>query len=168
MFDFSPLKKLLSDAGEQMRTRQVQLEKLKREREDIAAAPTSREDVIRALHDRIDKAADTHMDIFASAMRPLILKGDTARLDAPLPIVATAKSGSAPTPASIEAGLCLVMGDQMKAAATRIIEAMEWPSGALDDAVKQKKILELDSKISGMEAELTALVNSARAHGVSI
>lgn len=165
MFDFNPLKKLLSDATTQIDSRKVELEKLRRTREDIAAAPISREDAIRALHARIDTDAAKHMDIVVNALTPLISKGDPIRMDAS--ILSAAKPGLAASPLSIEAGLCLAMGDVIKAAASRIVEAMEWPPGALDHAVKEKKVSELDRKISDLEAELTQLVHSARAAGVS-
>lgn len=165
MFDFNPLKKMLSDASGQIRARQVELEKLQRQREDVAAAPASREDAIKALHGRIDAEADKHLRIVAGALLPLIVKGDPSRIDSP--ILAAVKSGSAPSPLSLEAGLCLAMGEQMKAAASRIIDGMEWPLGAIDHADKEKKVSELDRKISEIESELSELVHSARAAGVS-
>lgn len=166
MFDFNPLKKMLSDASSQIRARQVELEKLQRQREDVAAAPASREDAIKALHGRIDAEADKHMSIVAKALLPLIVKGDPSRFR-DSPILAAVKPDSAPSPLTLEAGLCLAMGEQMKAAVSRIIDGMEWPSGAIDHADKEKRVSELDRKISEIESELSQLVHSARAAGVS-
>jgi len=166
IFDFLSLRKQIADAGEEIRSRRRELEGLRRDRDLIAAAPLSREDTIKALHARIDAEGARHLKIFSGALRQLVTKGCPTRIDGP--ILGAQKPGWSPTPASLEAAISLMFADQFKASVAGVVESMEWPQGSMDHADKQKKLSELDSKIGKIETDLTGLVRSARAAGISV
>lgn len=166
IFDFLSLRKQLSDVGEEIRSRRRELEDLRRERDLIAAAPLSRENTIKALHARIDAEGAKHLKIFSGTLRQLVVKGCPTRIDGP--ILAAHKTDVAPSPVSLEAAISLMFADQFKASVARVVEAMDWPEGSMDHADKQKKLAELDSKIGKIESDLTGLVRSARAAGISV
>lgn len=164
--DFLSLRKQIADAGEEIRSQRSVLEGFRRERDLIAAAPLSREDTIKALHARIDAEGAKHLKIFTGALRQLVTKGCPTRIDSP--ILAAQRPDVSPTPASLEAAISLMFAGEFKASVARVVESMEWPEGSMDHADKQKKLAELDSKIGKVETDLTALVRSARAAGISV
>lgn len=166
LFDFLSLKKQIADAGEEIRSRRRELEGLRRERDLIAVAPLSREDTIKALHARIDAEGAKHLKIFSGVLRQRVMKGCPTRFDGP--ILAAQKPDVSPTPASLEAAISLIFADQFKASLAGVVESMSWPEGSMDHADKQKKLAELDSKIGKIESDLTGLVHSARAAGISV
>lgn len=166
IFDFLSLRKQLSDVGEEIRSRRRELEGLRRDRDLVAAAPLSREDTIKALHARIDSEGAKHLKIFTGALRQLVVKGCPTRIDTP--VLAAQKPNVAPTFPSLEAAISLIFADQFKMSVGGIVASMEWPAGSMDHADKQKKLAELDSKIGKIESDLTGLVHSARAAGISI
>lgn len=164
--DFLSLRKQIADAGEEIRIRRSEMETLRRERDLIAAAPLSREDTIKALHARIDQEGAKHLKIFTGALRQLVIKGCPTRIDSP--ILAAQRPDVSPTPASLEAAISLMFAGEFKASVARVVESMEWPQGSMDHADKVQKLAELDSKIGKVETDLTALVRSARAAGISV
>lgn len=166
ILDFLSLRKQLADVGGEIRSRRREIETLRRERDLVSAAPLSREDTIKALHARIDAEGAKHLKIFSGALWQRVVKGCPTRIGGP--ILAAQKPDVSPTPASLEAAISLMFADQFKVSVGRIVAAMEWPAGAMDHADKQKKLADLDSKIGKIEADLTALVQSARAAGISV
>lgn len=167
MFDFSPLKRLITDAGSQIRGRSNDLENLKRERDLIAAAPLSKADTIRALHARIDDQAAGHLKILSGTLQQMALKGDPGRVVGP--ILCAQRPNMEPSFSSFEAALNLALSAEMKGAISRIVETLqEWPEGAIDHADKVKRLDELDRKIGAAEAELGDLVQQARSAGINV
>lgn len=166
IFDFLSLRKQIADAGEEIRSRRREIEGLRRERDLIAAAPLSREDTTRALHARIDVEGAKHLKIFTGNLRQLVIKGCPTRIDSP--ILAAQKPGVSPTPASLEAAISLMFAAQFKASVAGVVESMEWPQGSMDHVDKHKKLAELDARIGKIESDLTGLVRSARAAGISV
>lgn len=164
--DFLSLNKQVAGIGEEIRSRRSEIETLRRERDLIAAAPLSRSDTIRALHARIDAEGAKHLKIFTGALRQLVIKGCPTRIDGP--ILAAQRPDVSPTPASLEAAISLMFADQFKASVAGVVESMEWPEGSIDHADKVQKLAVLDSKIGKVETDLTALVRSARAAGISV
>lgn len=166
IFDFSSLNRQVADIGEEVRSRRRELEGYRRERDLIAAAPLSREDTIRALHARIDAEGDRHLKVFTGNLRALVAKGCPERIDGP--ILACQKPDVSPTPASLEAAISLIFSAQFKTSVAGVVEAMDWPQGAMDHADKQIKLAALDTKIGKVESDLTGLVRSARAAGINV
>lgn len=165
LFDFSGIKKLLGDAGAMIRSKRAELEGLKRERDILAAAPLSKEDTVKAMHRRIDAEAVRHMATLSAAVRQLVVGGNPDRID--MPILAMTKPGYTPSPLSMEAGMCLAFGDQMKAAANRIIEAMPWPEHAMDNREKVDRLAKLDARIAAVESDVRGMIASARGAGLN-
>jgi hypothetical protein len=166
IFDFLSLRKQVESAGAEIRTHRRVLEGLRRERDLVAAAPLSRGDTLRALHARIDAEGSRHLKIFTGTLRQLVLKGCPDRIDGP--ILACQKPDVPPTPASLEAAISLMFADQFKASVAGVVESMEWPQGSMDHADKQKKLADLDARIGKIETDLTGLVRSARAAGITV
>lgn len=165
MFDFLSLTKKISDLGAEIRGRRSDLETKRRERDLIAAAPLSKSDAVQALHRRIDTDGARYMKTFSASLRAMVLSGNPDRDTA---ILTATPPNTTPTPLSMEAGICLAFADQLKAAASRAVEGMAWPEGALDHRNKTERLAKLDSQIGSIESELAALVRSARDAGVSV
>lgn len=165
LFDFSGIKKLLGDAGAMIRSKRAELESLKRERDILAAAPISKGDAIKAMHRRIDEEGARHMATLSTAVRQLVVGGNPDRID--VPILAVTKPGYAPSPLSMESGLCLAFADEMKAAASRIVEGMSWPEHAMDHREKIERLAKLDARIAAVENDVRGMVESARGAGLN-
>lgn len=166
MFDFLTLKKSVAALGSKVHQAQDQLETMRRRREEIAASPTSREDAIQALQDHVDHLAASYRKTLADNLAPLIAKGDPARVVGP--ILSATRPGTAATSQTLEAGICLAFGPQLKTAIAETLAGMDWPAGALDAASKTRQLAELDEAIERAERELSELVQAAQAAGVSI
>lgn len=165
IFDFSGIKKLLGDVGAMIRSKRAELEGLKRERDILAAAPLSKDDTVKAMHSRIDAEGARHMATLSAAVHQLVISGNPDRID--MPILAMTKPGWAPSPLSMEAGLCLAFADQMKAAASRIVESMQWPEHAIDHREKVDRLAKLDAKIAAVESDVRGMIASARGAGLN-
>ena len=166
MFNFTDLKKQVASIGTKVRESSQELENLRRKREEIAAAPSSKTDAVRAMHARIEREADKHRKILTESLVPLVVKGDTSRIDTP--IVAAARPDKAASPLSLEAGLCLAIGDQLKRTIADAIDGMPWPEFSMDESKKTAEITRLDAAIQKTESELSELVSAAHAAGLSI
>jgi hypothetical protein len=165
IFDFLSLSKKISDLGAEIRGRRSDLEKLRRERDLIAAAPLSRADAVKAMHRRIDTEGDRYMKTFSASLRAMALGGNP---DRGVVILTATPPNTMPTPLSMEAGICLAFADLLKISVSRAVEATPWPEGALDHHTKTERMAKLDSQIGSIENELAALVRSAREAGVSV
>lgn len=165
LFDFFSLSKKIADLGGEVGGRRTDLEKLRRERDLVAAAPLSKEDAVKALHRRIDTEGARYMKTFSASLRAMVLSGNPDRDTA---ILTATPPNTTPTPLSMEAGICAAFSDQLKAAASRAVEGMEWPEGALDHRDKTARLATLDARIGSIEGELTALVRSARDAGITV
>lgn len=165
IFDFSGIKKLLGDAGAMISSKRAELETLKRERDILAAAPLSKSDTVKAMHRRIDAEGARHMAVLSATVRQLAIGGNPDRMDAP--ILAAVRPDYMPTPLTLEGGICLAFSDQMKIAASRIVEAMEWPAHAMDHREKSERLAKLDAKIAAVESDVRGMVQSARGAGLN-
>lgn len=167
LFDFLSLSKKISDLGAEIRGRRTDLEKLRRERDLIAAAPLSKADAVQTMHRRIDEQGAAYMKTLSAALHLAASSGNPDRV-VNTPILVAAKPDWTPTPLTVEFGLCLAFGDELKAAASRIVESTPWPEGALDHRTRTERLAKLDSQIGSIESDLSALVRSAREAGVSV
>jgi len=165
LIDFSGIKKVFGDAGAMVASKRAEAEKLKREREVLAAAPLSKADTIKAMHSRIDSEGARHMATLSAAVRQMAVGGNPDRIDTP--ILAVVKPDYTATPLSFEAGMCLAFSDQMKLAVTRIVGAMSWPEGAMDYRDKKDRLVKLDARIAAVENDVRGMVESARAAGLN-
>lgn len=165
-FDFLGLRGAIQSMGESVRELRQKIEALKREREDLVAAPYSREDVAAILMARIDRDGQKYANRLRASLVPAIKRGEDLHQDAYLPMLTAEAPNVAASARTIESAFCLLFAEQMKRAVAGFIESMDWPEGAVSHADRTARLEKLDAEIGRLEAEEMELANQARAAGV--
>ena len=167
MFDFISLKKQVAAIGGKARAAQQDLENLRRRREEVAAAPTSKVDAIRVMQDQVDAQAELHKRVLFANLIQLVDKGDPDRMNA-APFLSATRHDTACTHKTFEGGMCLAFGTQMKQAIAQAINDMPWPEMSMDSVQKSTELSRIDADIAAAENELADLVRECHAAGVNI
>jgi hypothetical protein len=177
MFDFLGIKKTLADVGSMARKLRQQIETLQRQREDIASAPCAREDIKQMVDVWVGKKAADYSNRLSFKLQQIIpnlemlnvgvfdndrfaLHGSTAPQPGDL--------GMQFGPDLVDSALCAFFEQALVTSLHRMIDAMEWPSGALPMRGRDKKISDLDVQIEKLIQEEAALVREAQEAGIQI
>lgn len=173
IFDWKLLRSSVDTLVGQVRAIATELETLKREREDIAAATAAKEDVIEHLNRRIDAvAAEYPSDLtrvlggFLQGDKTDRLSGPTFGLGALLPQANGAGTGmSAQT---LMHGLAFLLRDQLKASVLQAINAAAWPENTLPLAERRRRLADLDDRIGKLEAQEAEMREKCAAAGIAL
>ncbi len=147
------------------------LEKAKREREELAAAPVTQEDVINMLCAYVDRTADEYPRHLADSVARFVMnsKRTVEGPNQPVPLLsAPAHVGIPPSTLSLEKGIFFAFRTQVKDGIKAVIKAAEWPKNARSLAEREAKLPAMDAEIAALCQELDALVSEAAAAGISI
>ncbi len=169
-FDFSILRKGVADLASQISTLRVSLERLKRQRDDLIAAPASKTDLKAAARKHlVDQQAAfgavvrAQLDVFVRrpdrlANRELIAKQMTL-------LGATGKPGdSVASHRSMDVVLAGLFGPAITDAYLAAIDAMEFEEGPTN-ADRAIKLMAIEKEIAAMQQQLDELVSAARGIG---
>ncbi|MFB1487415.1 MULTISPECIES: hypothetical protein [unclassified Thiocapsa] len=178
----SGLRAALGKATGDFSALRASVERLKQEREDVAAAPTNRVDIIDALNLRIDGAAahyrealDRQLDHFAGIGPSYVARHlDLERSEETglFHLLRHYKTWDAPrkleTRRSVsDAALCFFVGPEtIKAKLAERVAALRIPNEGLPAAAREKRLEELDRQIEKAEGELQAIRDAAREAGL--
>lgn len=179
MFDFSSAKNVIQNLVGHVRGLDGQIEALRREREEVAAAPPTKGEVIDQLSDYLARGAVEFQKNFARDLDQLLRKrdnfpklttvaGDVFAVQNAIHVLDCAPIGNAPSIASLGNAMFYFLGDVMKSSVEARVNEMPWPAGALDASTRAKRLAELDKKIGALEAEQSKLAQEARAAGISL
>lgn len=152
-------------------TLRSKLEKAMREREELAAAPAARADVVAMLNAYIDRQADAFPARLSDSLALFIRHAQKTATGPtqPMPLLSVpSRLGTSPTPASLEEGIFFAFRDQVKAGIKAAIEAAPWPDNARPLAEREAKLVAMDEEIASLSKELDALASEATAAGISI
>lgn len=172
MFDFFKITSAVADLSGQMAAIRDEKEGLKREREELAAAPGMPDDVICMLTGHVDNQADKYPTFLRHMVETALVFGHTVPMGAggcPNLGALTAVRESharAPSAADLESSLMFFMRDQLKQALREAINQMDWPAHAKPLAGRAELLSSLDEKISKLDAAEQDLRRSAAAAGV--
>lgn len=168
-FDFLNLRKTVDSLVGNVRDVRAKLETLRRQREEIAVAPATREDVIAILHARIDAGARSYLKNLDLVVAPVINKAHRGNAENfTHSILAAPESGQAPDLKCLESGLFFALNQQMKEAITRAVSQIEWPGSAVPLATRSKQLEKLDAEIAVLEKEEGELTQHANEAGITI
>ena len=174
MFDFMKIKTAITGIGEHMSGLRGEMESLKRKREELAAAPGTKADVIAIFHANIDETAAKYSGRLQRAIEVSLNHGRDMHAGPngrPQlgPLTLARENFTTPcTPHDIEASLFFVIGPAMKAAVADAINAMEWPADAQPLAGRAAEIAKLDKKIAALEKSEQELRREAADAGVIV
>jgi hypothetical protein len=168
--DFLVFKKSIDTLVANLRDVRNRIELLRREREELASAPATRDDVIAILHRRIDSAAAGYLKNFTeTALDPIVRKAHRGDYDQyNHPIIAAPAVGNAPSFANLEAGIFFMFKDTVKAAVADAVRRAEWPVGAVALTERAGRLQQLDDEISKLESEESELSRYASEAGVIV
>ena len=163
--DFLGLKQSIDALSGKLKAVRQQAEGLRREREELAAAPPTRADAVAAVHSYIDHEGARFRERILYPAWGLLTRPD--RLGRVNPNILTAMPpDSTASPRSMELALFALLGPTFKDAVAQAIDAMPWPEGALPMAERQAQLAELDERIGKLEAEEAELLTHAAKAGV--
>lgn len=158
---------------------------LQRERDRVFYAPRAKEDVIADLEGMLD----IHRQEFARRLAVELtgpnsesgwarfnfhMQPESTEINMPrlpmfqLPRVKTiANISHSPGNHPVNSNCLMGMfADIIKPASREIIQAMDWPTGAISKQEREAKLVELDGKIKGVSEKLTALLKEAEEAGI--
>lgn len=176
IFDFKSIKKSLQGVAAHVREIRKEIEKLKREREDVACAPASREDVKKMTLAWMDLRAADYQDKLRVTMGEAIKRASSSQPGEGVGPQAMTLVGAwhqiggvAPGPVSVDGALCAFFGQTLADSVCKVIDQMKWPAAeGLPLAERAKKLASLDQKIDALVAEERDLVSSARSAGITL
>jgi len=168
-------KKALGDIKSSYRSKVDKCEALKREREELAVAPATREEHIEYLHAQVDRDASAYTKKLHDSLRSNL---DFLRSDSQGPggepsrasiFTARRHPEVPPTLADVEMCLCYFFPDEIKKSIASAIQAMEpWPNSQKPRKGREAKLQKLDKEISALEAEIKAMKIEAAESGVML
>lgn len=174
MFDFMKIKTAITGIGEHMAGLRTELETLKRQREELVAAPGTKACMIAIFHANIDETAAKYTGRLQRVIEQSLGHG-TDMHNGPNgrpqlgPLTLARENFTAPcTPADIENALFFVLQPTMKTAVADAINAMPWPADAQPLAGRAAEIAKLDKKIAALEKSEQDLRHDAAAAGVVV
>lgn len=170
--DFSELRKALAGLSGSVKALRVRIETLKRQREDIATAPTARADIQAMLAAWLDEQAGQYRKNVGVMLMAFIKRAtwvsEHARVaDAVTLVAATPTPGANPTFRTVDAAVIGLLLPQIRENLPKLIDAVEWPGPeGLPLKERTAELARLDEEISRLEAEEAALVAQAASAGV--
>lgn len=164
-------KKALGDIKSSYRNKVDKCEALKREREDLAAAPGTREDVIEYLQAQIDRDAAEYSKSLSKTISNFgYLRGKNKYPDgSPMKIgflTARTHLGDAHV-RDIEASLPFFFNAELKKGIINGINSIkDWPDNSQARKGREAKLQKLDKEISALEDEIKSMRREAAESGV--
>ncbi|MDO9371273.1 MAG: hypothetical protein Q7U07_01590 [Gammaproteobacteria bacterium] len=174
MFDFLKLKSEISSVAGKVRGLRAEAEKLKRQREDLATAPATKEDTIRLMLAQIDEAAARYPARLRAAIDHNTTCGQPSNIGSngrPNPVgIFTAREHQTIPPSifDVQDCLCFVLQGQLKPVIELALKDTPWPDGAQPVEGRAAALEKLDREIANLDAEETNLRQAAAAAGVVI
>lgn len=169
-FDFNAFRKTVEDVGGQARALRADLERLKRQRDDLHAAPASKSDLkaaakqfLSGLQTEFARVVRAQLDPFVRAPHKLAdvetLKGRMVLLGA------TGKPDAIATPRTMDVVLAGLLGPAITTAYLAEIDAMDFEEGPTN-AERAKRLELLDEAIAAAQTQLDDLTSTARGAGI--
>lgn len=173
LFDFTGLKKSIDQLAGQVSSLKGNLEKLRREREDLTVRAASKEDVISLLCQRIDREAAEYPIDLARQISGFIPGGKTARLgernfSLGILLPQSSGAGSGMGAASLLRDMTFLFRDEIKAGIESAIKAAPWPENPIRLVDRNKRLAELDEEIAALEAQEANLREIAARSGLRL
>lgn len=174
MFDFLKLKNEVASIAGKVKDVRAAAEKLKRQRENLAAAPATKDDIIRLILAQVDEAAARYPARLRDAIDYTTTCGQPSHIGIngkhlPVGIFTVREHRNIPpTISDIQDSLCFFLRSQIKSAIEIAFEDMPWPDGAQPVEGRAAALEKLDCEIAKLEAEETSLRQAASAVGIVI
>lgn len=166
-------KKALGDAKSKYSAKVQECEAAKQEREELAAAPGTREDVIELLTAQIDRGASFYYERLHIEIARVFNFGQRIKVGqdggpARCPVVITKEYPNSPPQLSdVETSMYFLFGKELKKAVSDAVLAMpDWPTNTQPLKGRQDRLAKLDSKIAGLEQEIAQMLAEAAEAGV--
>jgi hypothetical protein len=175
LFDFGSIKKSLQGVAAHIKQVHKEIETLKREREDIAGAPASRDDVKQMVRQWISQRAAVHQKRLAVTMHNMITNTSDLLSNNGAPEMMTVAGayhkigGVAPGGEAVDGAMCAFFGPALADGLCKMVDTMEWPAAeGLSMAERTRKLEGLDARIATLTTEADEMTRSARAAGIVI
>ena len=154
----------------QARKLRSDIEKARREHDEIAAAPAARADLKAALHAYVDTSAEKFDALVVRALQPLLTRParlhDGERVAEMFGLLAAAAPGGAPTPRAHDLVVCGLARALALAGLEPIVDAITWPHPEGLPMAQRFDELQRPEKLSAvLDAPGSALRAEARAAG---
>lgn len=167
-FDFLKIKKTVSGLHAHVSKIREELASLRDERERIAKAPATREDVKNFLWAHVDKKAEDYTSVFDFTVINLASRPERMNSLPSTAIMTATRPNQAATAFTIESAACALFGDLLKKGIANAVEAAPWPADAMSLAERQRRLDALDTSIAALASEEGELLRHAHQSGLTI
>lgn len=178
MFNFNSLKQAVGAVVAQKNGIAIQLEKLRREREEVTCAAPTKVEVVKLLVAYMQHGAANFEKNFARDLQNVIHKrANFPMLDGgsggfgngnSIRILNSANLQNTANIDTLAQGMYFFAAEIFEDAVARRVQAMEWPAGAIDAETRAKRLADLDKKIIELEAQQTLIAEEARQAGIAL
>lgn len=167
-FDLSFLRKSAADLVSGVRDYRGQIERLKREREDIANAPATRDEVKDMLRASIALQAKKYLAGLGDQLTSLA-RGHNVQADGEVRGINLASTSNATFgPMLLNRALCGLVGPVLYDSLAASVDAMAWPAGSRPLQGRDEAIEQIDKKLKKLIEQEKALVSAAAEVGLRI
>jgi hypothetical protein len=168
-FDFIKIKKTVTDLQSHVTQLRGELKSLRAEREQVASAPATREDVREYLFAHIDKKGADYTKVFHRLAHTIAgLPDRLNRMPDTAIMTATPTGDINATVYTVEGAACAFMDTMLKQGIAASIKAAPWPSEAMSVADRRKHLDALDTRIAELSAEENEILRHANQSGLAI
>ena len=139
-FDFLKIKKTVNDLQSHIGKVRNEIRDLQAEREKIAKAPATREDVKSFLFSRIENKGSDYSRTFNDLAINLAMRPDRLNRTADTPVMTVTRGDMAATPYTIEGAVCAFLDGVLRQGIAAAIDAAPWPADSMPIAERQRQL----------------------------
>jgi len=165
MFDFSAIKNALKNVGDEHQKLLTKLEKLKRERDEVAASPIPKNELKEKIVGLLDSVSNNYPKQLLNDFRHQVVGEPMTHPEIRIGNILRNGTGN-----SVSANTLLyLLRDQIAEGIKRAVDEMPYPGPeGLPTAEREAKLADLDKQIEKAETELQKLTSQAQAAGVEL
>lgn len=168
-FDFSFLKKSAGDVVANVRSARKQIEQLKRDREDIANAPLTKDDVKGMLKGHIAAQSKKYQGALGHQVLELARGCNVVNPEGDRHAITFANTRDATFgPMLLDRAFCGLFGTALYDSLAAMIDAMAWPAGSRPIQGREDALAEIDKRLKKLIEQEQSFVSAAAEVGLRI
>lgn len=167
-FDFIKIRKSVEDLQAHLRKLRAEQARLQAERDMIAKAPATREDVAVFLSKQIDKKSSDYLRVFHDFLKNLAARPDRLDMLPNARVLTATLPNMAPNAFTVEEAVSAFLGEMMKHSLAAIIKDAPWPADAMPLEERKRRLDELDATLAELSAEENKILIHANQAGLTI
>ncbi|MDO9032872.1 MAG: hypothetical protein Q7V09_20790 [Hydrogenophaga sp.] len=172
-FDFASVKRSVQSLEERLGALKKDINELKRKRTLVEAAPVAKEDVKALLSKWVNESGDAYVGALATSVADIARTTSAFTNQSRLKQLASFgalgySDGIKPDHQALGQSLCAVFGGVISETLNKVVDAMEWPEGALTARQRNEAVEGFNDQIFKLETEAQDIINKASELGIHL